>query len=65
MQINFFSGKSDLNEEALAAFSTQEEYEFLLQNGKYNKRNSSDIQTKINELQTNLKLNEANTTDFN
>ena len=54
-----------MNEEALAAFSTQEEYEFLLQNGKYNKRNSSDIQTKIHELQTNLKLNETNTTDFN
>ena len=50
MKINFFSGKIDLNEGALAAFSTQEEYEFLLQNGKYNKRNSLDIQTKIHEL---------------
>lgn len=43
MKIKFFSSGSDLNSEELAVLSKEEEYKFLLQNGKYCKRLSSDV----------------------
>ena len=40
MNMKLFSGNTDLNKVGFAEFTTEEEYKFLLQNGKYNKRNS-------------------------
>lgn len=54
--MNFFSGNTDLSQVGLAEFTTEEEYKFLLQNGKYNKRNSSNVQSKIHELKKNLDM---------
>ena len=50
MNMKLFSGNTDLSQVGLAEFTTEEEYKFLLQNGKYNKRNSSNVQSKIHEL---------------
>ena len=40
MNMKFFSNNTDLSQVGLEKFTTEEEYKFLLQNGKYNKRNS-------------------------
>ena len=56
MNMKFFSGNTDLSQVGLAEFTTEEEYRFLLQNGKYNKRNSSNVQSKIHELGKKLDM---------
>ena len=43
MKIKFFSGESDLNSNELVMLTKEEEYKFLVQNGKYCKRLSSDV----------------------
>ena len=56
MNMKLFSGNTDLNKVGFAEFTKEEEYKFLLQNGKYNKRNSSNVQSKIHELRRNLDM---------
>ena len=43
MKIKFFSCGADLNSDELQMLTKEEEYKFLLQNGKYCKRLSSDV----------------------
>ena len=59
MKIKLFTGKAGLKKEGLNKFTTEEEYKFLIQNGKYNKRHSSNVQSKIDELKKCLDLDKS------